>query len=273
MLPLVLKEAVEQVASHVKSAPPAIWVHDVPTEGDYQHIVKEGSEVSKFDPLRLKQTMLEAYQQGRARLICRRCAYAKVLVIVHPEYQKSIPWTLFGKIFRAVYKPSQGTWRVVIFANPTPRVFPPAGQQPGPAEVNGGYTYPGRADSIVLYRLEECARVLLHELLHAAGTDDFNNGESIRETLTESWAEVFLIAIQANGSLRKARKLWESQAQWIVDQETKLRQMNGVQNSNHYAYRYTVGRRRVLEGWGFTFPSTAASSPTSLRFTAPVLTL
>jgi hypothetical protein len=266
---LLLKEAVEKVNQHFSSTPPSKWVLDQPTQDDIQHILREGTEVSKFDPLRLRETMITDLQEGRAQLLCRRCQYGKVLVIVHPEWKHSIPWKLFGQIFRAFSKlPTKG-WRVVLFANPTLRQYD--SQTPGPAHVNGGYAYPGQPQSIVIYRLEECARVLVHELLHAAGTDNMNHDETLRETLTESYAELFLIAIQANGSMRKANKLWRIQAQWIVDQEARLINEFNVRDTSSYAYRYTVARRPVLEGWGFTFPSATAPS-TSLRFTAPALT-
>lgn len=266
---LLLKEAVQQIQDHFSKTSASKWVRDEATQEDIDHILKEGSEVSRFDPLGLRKQMLEDLREGVAQLLCRRCQYGKVLVIIHPEWKGSIPWKLFGQILRAY---SGEKWCIVLFANPHPRLYPEGGQEPTSEHVNGGYAYPGNPKSVVIYRLEECARVLVHELLHAAGTDNMNNDETLRETLTECWAEIFLIAIQANGSWRKARILWKQQSQWIVDQESKLRQEFGVNDSSKYAYRYTVARRAMLEGWGFPFPSKANSS-TSLRFTAPSLTL
>jgi hypothetical protein len=265
---LLLKEAVEKIKQHFESTPPSQWVADQPTQEDIQHLLKEGSEVSKFDPLGLRKTMIDDLQLGRAHLICRRCQYGKVLVVVHPEWKATIPWKLFGQIVRAF---SKNQWRIVLFANPALREYPMVPQEPGPENVNGGYAYPGQPQSVVIYRLEECARVLVHELLHAAGTDNMKNDESLRETLTECYAELFLIAIQANGSIRKASKLWKIQAQWIVDQEARLITEFNIMSPSNYAYRYTVARRPMLEGWGLPFPSTPHQS-TSLRFTAPPLT-
>lgn len=264
---LLLKEAVHKIGA--LSDPACQWVRDEPTQDDLNHILREGLEVSKFDPLQLRKTMLDDLQVGKAELLCRRCQYGKVLVIVNPEQKQQIPWKLFGQIFRAF---GNRQWRVVLFAHPALRSYPQAPNQPGPAEVNGGYAYPGKPESIIIYRLEECARVLVHELLHAAGTDNMNHDETLRETLTESWAEIFLTAIQSNGSMRKAMRLWKIQAQWIVDQETRLVNEYGVIDDSHYTYRYTVARRRVLEGWGFPFPAAPQAQSTSLRFTAPALT-
>jgi hypothetical protein len=266
---LLLKEIVRQVNQHFDTTPKSQWVRDEPTQEDLTHILKEGSQESQFDPNRLRKSMLEDLQGGRAELICRRCQYGKLLVIVHPEYKEQIPWKVLGQILRAF---GNQAWRVVLFANPSPRVYPDAPLEPGPAHVNGGYAYPGQPKSVIIYRLEECARVLTHELLHAAGTDNMNHNETTRETLTETWAELFLIAIQANGSVRKAARLWRIQAQWIVDQERRLVNDYGVVDDSHYAYRYTVARRRVLEGWGLPFPGGAHAQSTSLRFTAPALT-
>jgi hypothetical protein len=265
---LLLKEAVRQLQDHFSKTPPAKWVRDEPTQEDIQHILKEGYETSKFDPLQLRKQMTEDLQHGLAELVCKRCQYGKLLVIVHPEWKRSIPWQLFGEILRAF---SGKQWRIVIFANPSERLYPTDGKEPTSEHINGGYAYPGNPRSVVIYRLEECARVLVHELLHAAGTDTMTNNESLRETLTESWAEVFLIAIQSKGSVRKAAALWKDQSQWIVDQEYRLVQEFGVTSSANYAYRYTVARRHMLEGWGFSFPFIVNPS-TSLRFTAPSLT-
>jgi hypothetical protein len=100
------------------------------------------------------------------------------------------------------------------------------------------------------------------------------NPEEVREVLTESWAELFLIAVLAKGSLTKAKKLWRIQAQWIIDQETVLKEY-GVLTPLNYAWRYTVGRREVMERMGLRFPA-ASTDPMfmlggSLRFTSPSL--
>jgi hypothetical protein len=152
-------------------------------------------------------------------------------------------------------------WRVIWFAHPRKREFPEASNQKEPEanalnaslhneaiqplHVNGGYAYACQPETIVIYREEEAGRVLVHELLHAACTDDMKNPEEIREVLTESWAELFLIAVLAKGSLAKAKKLWRMQAQWIIDQETVLKGY-GVLTPLNYAWRYTVGRREIM---------------------------
>ena len=270
------------------------WVRDEPTDDDLSYILKQGLQTpSPFDPLKLREQVFQDLRAGKAKLVCKvgLSPPAKILAIVYPETK--IPWELFGRIFSAVgpsKKPS--SWRVIWFAHPRKREFPE--QKEGepqantlnsslhkvqqeaiqPLHVNGGYAYACQPETIVIYREEEAGRVLVHELLHAACTDDMKNPEELREVLTECWAELFLIAALAKGSLTKAKKLWRMQAQWIIDQETVLKGY-GVLTPLNYAWRYTVGRRGVLEGMGLRFPAPSADPMfvlgRSLRFTSPSL--
>jgi hypothetical protein len=254
---------------------PLAWIADQPTQEDLDHVLKEGSGASEFDPLLLRQTMVQDLRAGRARLITKSCAFAKVLAIVYPDQINRIPWGLFGRIFAAFGRGRTESWRIVWFANPTPRQLPLAPAPAGPAHLNGGYALPCQPRTVVLYRAEEAARVLIHELLHAACTDNMNDPVEVRETKTEVWAELFLISVLAGGSTRRAARLWNIQAQWIADQEAVLKGDHGVVESAEYAYRYTVGRREFLETLGIRLPAASqdprAALGGSLRFTAPAL--
>lgn len=258
---------------------PYEWVRDEPTEGDFSHILKEISP-SEFDPLNTRAEVYNDLKAGKAKLVTKRGVTAKVLAIVYPGTK--IPWKTFGKIFQAFGKPSgkgSNYWRVVWFAHPRRREFPNISNDirslnVEPVHLNGGYAYACESE-IIIYREEEVERVLVHELLHASCTDDMRNSVEIREVLTESWAEIFLIAILSD-SLTKAKNLWRIQSQWIVDQESILRNKHDVNGSKSYAWRYTVGRREELEKIGFRFPSPSHDPNTtiggSLRFTSPSLT-
>lgn len=255
------------------------WVRDEPTDEDLDHILKE-TDPSPFDS-KLRAEVYNDLKAGKAKLVTKRGPTAKVLAIVYPDTK--IPWATFGKIFQA-FGPAKTQWRLVWFANKKRRTFPEntisrANIASGhssqslriePIHINGGYAYACQPETIVIYREEEVERVLVHELLHAACTDDMNQPEEIREVLTESWAELFLIAILAN-TPAKAKKLWAIQSQWIIDQETVLKGM-GVNTRADYAWRYTVGRREVLESLGLRFPPPSQDPAFmlggSLRFTS-----
>ena len=272
---LVLDTIVDKIQTDSK---PFIWVRDEPTEDDINHLKKEGSEPSKFDTNGLKKQMMDDLAAGKAKLITKSGPYAKVLAVVYPGTK--IPWETFAKIFVAFGR-THTPWRVVWFAHPKKREISfanananaDADAEPGPAHLNGGYAYACMPGTIVIYREEEVERVLIHELLHASCTDNMNKSQEEIEVLTETWAELFLVAVLANGSKRKAHQLWKIQAQWISNQEAALIKM-GVTSPKSFAWRYTVGRRQVLEGLGIQIPSANPSLEErniSLRFTSPEL--
>ena len=260
MIPLVIETILDTIQRK-----PFPWVDDQPTEDDLDHILKQTSD--SFDLLKLKDSMIDDLRAGKVTLVTKSGPYAKVLALVYPD--TLIPWEALGEIFSA-FGPPKGKepWRIVWFANPTKRQLPAAFEEPGPEHVNGGYTYPCNNDTIVIYREEEVCRVLVHELLHASCTDDETLDVVDQEAATETWAELFLVAIRGK-SRRKVAELWANQAQWIADQEDLLRTKHNVNSKESYAWRYTVARRHVLEGLGISLPPPSARPVTgnSLRFT------
>lgn len=269
------------------------WVRDEPTADDLEHIQKEGNSPSQFDPLGLRKQMTDDLASGKAVLKTKRGPFAKILAVVYPDTK--IPWKTLGQIFAAFGPPGKGKsksiWRVVWFANPKTRGFPTISEETAtenitqqlknfqglvqPQHINGGYAYACAPETIIIYREEEVERVLVHELLHAACTDDMSKPEWMREVLTETWAELFLIGILSQGSMRKANKLWKIQAQWIADQEAVLVNEYQITTPEHYPWRYTVGRRSVLKGLGIRLPLPSADPKfmlgSSLRFTSSAL--
>jgi len=273
-LPLVLETLHKNIQERLNNTKALSWKSIEPTQDDLENLEKEAGELSKFDPLKLKLKTFQDLKTKKASLLVKECEYAKVLAVVYPTTR--IPWDLFGRIFQSFgLAESKVPWRLVWFANPSKRIFPKKGGVPGPANVNGGYAVPCRPETIVIYREEEVARVLIHELLHAACTDDLNDSEHLRESKTESWAELFLIAIQSR-TLAEAKKLWNLQANWITAQEFLLFKEHGVVNPSSYAWRYTIGRRVVLEGFGCVLSHVPLNPRVflgnSLRFTHPLLT-
>ena len=282
-LPPVLETLVDHVGRRTLGKP-LVWVEDQPTQEDLNHVFTEANQPSQFDPLKLRATMfnrlgsahpgknlMKEVKSGSARLLCYRCELGKVIAIVEPG--TDVPLEEWGQVFQAfgAHKAAD-RWRIVWFANPTPRMFPEDGSAPTPAHMNGGYTYPCRPDTVVVYRKEEATRVLIHELLHASCTDNMAEEEPIREALTETWAELFLVALRARGSRRRAATLWRAQSQRIADQEAVLA-ARGVLGPGDYAWRYTVGRRPVLKALGIDLPEPNPNPLTqlqgSLAFTCP----
>lgn len=304
MLPPVLETLVDHIGRRTRGK--CTWVVDQPTQADLDHVLTEATQPSQFDPLKLRETMLNRLGSSspgktlmnqvkstqapastalgrqapaslasltalgrQARLVCYRCEFGKVIAVVEPD--TDVPLEEWGKVFQAFGSQSK-PWRIVWFANPAPRMFPSDGTAPTPANLNGGYTFPCRPDTVVVYRKEEATRVLIHELLHASCTDNMENSEAIRESLTETWAELFLVALRARGSRRRAAALWKAQAQRIADQEAELMR-RGVLGPGDFAWRYTVGRRPVLAALGIDLPEPSTDPLTqlqgSLAFTCP----
>ena len=272
---LFLKTVYEEVTRRATLVKTPIWVNDQPTQDDLEHIMREGSSDSQFDSNNLRNEVLRDLQAKRAKLITKTCRLGKVLAVVYPDQVARIPWDIFGKIF-AAFGPSHGKpLRFVWFANKKPRVLPASMEKPEADHMNGGYTYPCDPSAVVVYREEEVARVLVHELLHAACTDEKDDMIELVEAKTEMWAEIFLIAILSAGKPRMFSQLWKIQAQWIADQEYVLRNDHGVQDPMDYAWRYTLGRRFVLEGFGVKIPGPSADPRAniggSMRFTSPAI--
>lgn len=292
----------EGIVQKLKKSP-FEWVRDEPTFEDLEHIKREGNSPSQFDPLGLRKQMTDDLASGKAVLKTKSGPFAKVLAVVYPDTQ--IPWKTLGQIFSAFGEPKQkafgspgkgkGIWRVVWFAHPKTRVFPTTGELGEatatenvtqqikaqaidlvqPQHINGGYAYACAPETIIIYREEEVERVLVHELLHASCTDDMSKPEWMREVLTETWAELFLVGILAQGSMRKAKKLWEIQAQWIADQEAVLVNEYKITKPEQFPWRYTVGRSSVLKALGIPLPPPSADPKfmlgSSLRFTSNAL--
>jgi hypothetical protein len=231
---------------------------------------QQAHENSNFDTLALRSSLWSDLQEGNATLKCKTCENAKVLYI--QKSREEPPWDLWASIFQWLGPPhiKGAKWRVFWFPADKKRMYPPVGEEVGPASVNGGYSYPCRNDSIVIYRLEEATRVLIHEILHAACCDP-DAPLPIKEANTETWAELLLVALLSEGSERKAAQLWSIQSQWIANQNAILREKYNVQRPEDYAWRYTVGRELILDSLHISLPEPSSLRTKSSRLTSPFL--
>jgi hypothetical protein len=243
------------------------WQNDSPLQNDVEEFKRQTDE-SVFDPLLLRASVWKDLEEGRSVMRCKQCPLARVLWI-QPKNKKVEPdWSTWTRVFQWYGKPNDGTqWRIFWFPSELKRTAPEPGLAVGPAHINGGYTIPCTSSAIVIYRREEATRVLLHEMSHAACLDDQSEALVMREARTETWAEIFLVAIKSEGSLQKAERLWKFQTQWIADQNDFLRRKHGVQGPNNYAWRYTIAREIILNQLRIHLPAPRSFSSKSLRFT------
>lgn len=230
--------------------PRILWRKEEPTQDDLRVIEKESQNQNAFDRLNLRIELRNDLLSGNARLTCMTCKYGKVLLLQHKDQDVRIPLNTWGRILQAF----GGFFRVVWFAADVPRILPKRGEQVGPQHVNGGYTYPCESTAIVIYRKEEATRVLIHELIHGSCLDPLNASVEEKEASTETWAELFLVAILSKGDTKKAETYWKLQSQWISDQNTELKLYYNVHISSEYAYRYTIAREKELKKKGIKLP-------------------
>lgn len=226
---------------------------------------------SEFDALSLRSSMWKDLEEGSAKLRCRSCENAKVIYIQKQNGKEEPPWDLWAYIFQWLgpCKTDKTKWRVFWFPADVKRQYPSQGEEVGPASLNGGYSYPCHSDMIVIYRLEEATRVLIHEILHASCCDPQGASLSMKEANTETWAEIFLVAILSKGSEREAQRLWQLQSQWIANQNAILRRKYNVQTPDDYAWRYTVGREEILDSLKIDLPEAKNTRTLSSRLTSP----
>jgi hypothetical protein len=92
----------------------------------------------------------------------------------------------------------------------------------------------------------------------------------LREARTELWAEMWMAAFFSKGSLPQAKRLWNHQAQWIVNQNAILRMIYHVQNPSHYLWRYTVGKELIANELRIPLPNPSFTKLRSLRLAAPI---
>ena len=227
---------------------------------------------SNFDTLNIRSSMWKNVEEGKSQLVCKSCENAKVIYI--QTKREEPPWELWARIFQWLGPPSSREatkWRVFWFPSSLKRLYPPAGEEVGPASVNGGYSYPCHSEAIVIYRFEEATRVLIHEILHAACCDPQNASLPMKEANTETWAELLLVAILSEGSERAAANLWKIQSEWIANQNSILRHRYGVEGPEDYAWRYTLGREQILESLKISLPEVTQQRLRSSRLTSPNL--
>ena len=264
---LVLDVLIEQVKK-IYEMPPLHWTDDVLTEKD-KEILKNESRADNFDKLHLKNTTHNGFINGTVKPIIKKTHNARIVIL--SEENQRFPWEFWGRIFQWLGAPKSGVWQIYIYSNSTQRILPLDGSI-GPEHLNGGYTYPCNNDSIIIYRYEEATRVLIHELLHSACTDNHAVPVEEREAATEVWAELFLIVLLSKGNAKKAYKLWKIQDHYIQDLNYTVNTFHNVNTRADYGARYTILREDVLSYFNICLDSKYKPKRSLIsRFTSPEL--
>jgi len=249
---------------------PIHWVDDTITQNDMAALKREALVGAQFDTLNLKKNMWDALLEKRATFCIKKNTLARI-VICTTDKNQVYPWDLWSRLFQWMGPSKSGVWQIYIYASDVKRVLPVEGTTVSAEHINGGYTYACRSDAIIIYRYEECTRVLIHELLHAACTDDHSKVVELKEAATEAWAELFLVALLSKGNLQQAYNLWKIQDHYIQDLNYTLKTFYNVHQPQDYSARYTIMRIPVFTSLGIMLDSYVPQRTLISRFTSPEL--
>jgi hypothetical protein len=249
----------------------SVWKNDILTDKDKNILQNEAYEVSKFDKLNLKKEIYDKFLNGSVQPIVKKMKNARIVILTE-NIHLFFPWHTWGRLFQWMGKPKDSNeWQIYLYASQIKRILPKEGDV-GPEHLNGGYTYPCKSDCVVIYRYEEATRVMIHELLHAACTDDFSKSVEFREASTELWAELFLVTLLSKGNIDLANKLWLKQDNYIQDLNATLYNFYNVKTYKDYGARYTILRISILESLRINLDSTYNPKRIHIsRFTSPEL--
>ena len=258
------------MASSVWAMPEEQWIDDSANEKDVELLTQHATIQSSVDEGNFRLDIWKKWKlkNGGVKLKIRTLpGRTRIVFLGTDEQWHKIPWTFWSRIFQAIGHPVE---RILFYADPCIRSDPPLDLPITPKVINGGYTYLGNQEIIVVYRFEEATRVLLHELLHTAGFDSEKDVEFL-EAHTEAWTELFLCGLLSRGYDRKFKALWATQVKWMTEQAETLKLERSVNTPADYAWRYMLGKKQVLEEGGFlrSFKGSDGLVTNSLRFTTP----
>jgi hypothetical protein len=260
------------MAQKVWDMPAEYWIDDSPKMSDTAILEKYAAADSPIDKVNFRADMMAKWREegsGVNLKVRELPGRTRIVFLGTDEQWSQIPWAFWVRIFQAIEHPIGHT---LIYADPRPRVDPAQNRDLTAADINGGFSYLGQQEVVVLYRYEELTRVLLHELLHTLGFDSEKGVEHL-EANTEAWTELFLCALLSRGHINKFNKLWTEQVNWIVEQSDSLELEHNVNTPADYAWRYMKGKMEILKNLGFLrgFIHKGVQQPSkSLRFTTPL---
>ena len=173
------KEPFLEMAQKVWAMPTEQWIDDSPRMIDTTVLEKHAVIESPIDQVNFRADMLAKWREedSGVKLKVRELpGRTRVVFLGTDEQWSQIPWDFWARIFQAIEHPIGHT---LIYADPRLRVDPSVNRELTAADINGGFSYLGSQEVVVLYRFEELSRVLLHELLHTVGFDSEKTTENL----------------------------------------------------------------------------------------------
>ena len=265
------KEPFLDMASKIWAMPEEHWIDDSPRLSDTRILEKYAKIDSPIDEVNFRADMVAKWRKPGSKVdlkVRELPGRTRVVFLGTDEQWSQIPWAFWSRIFQTIEHPIGHT---LVYADPRPRVDPRESRGLKAYDINGGFSYLGHQEVVVLYRFEEVTRVLLHELLHTVGFDGEKSTEDL-EAHTEAWTELFMCGLLSKGKAVRFSQLWSKQVVWMMEQAESLRLERGVNTPADYAWRYMLGKVEVLRSGGFLrgYTHRLKHQPTkSLRFTTP----
>lgn len=241
----LINDTIKRVQS---SLPVFKYVGSKLLEHEQKMFIGEASKSNQFDELNSMRDHLKGLQnrdiipyvvENGVMRICIFDAEGKAEEIFkkHAHEWSIISGTFFGEIKNR--KNNSQKLTVFLCCNRNPKKIPSDGRPLSPFCINGGYTYPCMRKMIMIYRLEECSRVLIHELFHAFCTDRERDSTEVREAKTEAWTEFFWCILTAYLRGTTAIDVIMIQEGWIRAQNRRILQVVGEKGAE-YGRRYTI---------------------------------
>uniref|UniRef100_A0A6C0HF27 Uncharacterized protein n=1 Tax=viral metagenome TaxID=1070528 RepID=A0A6C0HF27_9ZZZZ len=241
------------VKQEYSKPPPSHTIKKELTQSDEDYIQSIVQEKGPFDTLQLRQEMIKDRKLSKVYVEKSFShQHGEIILLSYKTPAWTPPYNVWWRAIRLLAKKPV---RIVIFAHPSLRLFPPHKHNVEPEHINGGYAQRCDTKSIVIYRKEEITRVLLHELFHSSCSDPYHKPTTEIEADTEAWAEIILCAMVAKGIQSQWKIIMNNQINYALIQASILRDNHNVQTPNDYAWRYAIGRLEVWARLGFSIPS------------------
>jgi len=257
---------IELMADMVRTAPtPKPWTDTDLTEQTLSVLQRECEKPSDFDQIGSRDHFWNMFKAGKIDPVVKQTNEGILVALLNsPDQMEDIPWDLWSILLQLYKRPDGKPYTVFLCAHPALRSFPKKNKPVTPLNINGGYTYPCDSTCVFIYRAEDATRVLIHELFHAACSDNTALPLEAREAETEAWAELIWAAFMCDpvklcrGDLKEMESVIHDQASYIHHQNRLLCEdghVTGDLSSMPFPWRYTIGKEDMWTRWGLSVSS------------------